>query len=131
MKGSSSWLTALPLQQENYVLNKREFFDAIAIRYRWHLKKLPRNCTCGKPFSLDHAVSCIKGGFVHRRHDEIRDIFAKLLEEVSNEVSIEPPLQPLTGEQLPSAANKSEEARLDIATRGFWQKYYFIIINFI
>ena len=85
MKGSSSWLTALPLQQENYVLNKREFYDSIAIRYRWHLKTLPSNCTCGKPFSLDHAVSCIKGDFVHRRHNEIHDIFAKLLEEVSNE----------------------------------------------
>ena len=35
MKGSSSWLTALPLKQEGYVLSKRhyEFFDALALRY--------------------------------------------------------------------------------------------------
>ena len=33
MKGSSSWLTALPLKQEGYVLSKRQFFDASALRY--------------------------------------------------------------------------------------------------
>ena len=122
LKGSSSWLTSLPLAQEGYVLNKREFFDAIAIRYRWNLKRLPSTCPCSKPFTLDHAVSCLKGGFVHRRHNEIRDIIAKLLRDVSPEVQTEPILQPLTGEELKQSANKSDEARLDIATRGYWQR---------
>ena len=31
MKGASAWLNALPLKQEGYCLNKREFFDAVAI----------------------------------------------------------------------------------------------------
>ena len=34
---------------------------------------------------------------------------------------VEPPLQPLTGESLHRSANKQDEARLDIAARGFWQ----------
>ena len=34
----------------------------------------------------------------------------------------ERPLQPLTGEVLPPSANKEDEARLDIAARGFWQE---------
>ena len=34
MKGASSWLNALPLEAEDYSLNKREFFDAIRLRYK-------------------------------------------------------------------------------------------------
>ena len=33
MKGSSNWLNSLPLKSEGYNLNKREFFDALSIRY--------------------------------------------------------------------------------------------------
>ena len=122
-KGSSPWLTSLPLADEKFVLNKREFYDAISIRYHWNLKRLPDYCACGKRFEVNHAISCLKGGFVHRRHDDLRNVIAKLLDEVSVEVSIEPPLVPLTGEVLHANANKSDEARLDIATRGFWQNY--------
>ena len=34
----------------------------------------------------------------------------------------EPALFPLTGEDLPRSANSSDEARVDIAARGFWQR---------
>ena len=30
---ASSWLTTLPLREENFILNKQEFFDAIFMRY--------------------------------------------------------------------------------------------------
>ena len=43
-KGSSAWLTALPLADEGYVLTKREFYDAIYLRYRWQLKRIPSYC---------------------------------------------------------------------------------------
>jgi hypothetical protein len=46
LKGSSIWLTALPLADEGYVINKREFFDAIYLHYRWELKGLPTHCAC-------------------------------------------------------------------------------------
>ena len=64
-KGSSSWLTALPLADEGCVLTKREFYDAIYLRCRWQLKRLPSYCACGKSFTVDHALSCLKGGFFH------------------------------------------------------------------
>ena len=76
----------------------------------------------GKKLTLDHAVSCLKRGFVHQRQDEIRNLIAKTL-DLYKEVAIEPPLAPLTGEVLGKSANVSDEARLDIAARGFWQKY--------
>ena len=122
MKGSSSWLTALPLKDENYILNKREFFDALAIRYRWQLKRIPSVCACGKRFNLDHAMSCLKGGFIHQRHDIIRDTLAKFFSEVCTDVEIEPALLPLTGEILPKSTKSADDARLDIAARSFWQR---------
>ena len=122
MKGASSWLTSLPLREEGFVLNKREFFDAVAMRYRWDMKRLPLNCSCGKQFSMDHAIQCPLGGYVIRRHDQIRDLFASLLNDVANEVRIEPSLQPLSGEILNNGANCENDARLDVAARGFWQR---------
>ena len=45
---------------------------------------------------------------------------ASFLTEVCPNVSTEPRLQPLTGEQLNTAANTEEAARLDVKARGFW-----------
>ena len=122
MKGSSSWLAALPIKKEGYVLSKRQFFDALALRHRWRMKRLQSNCACGKQFTVYHAISCLKGGFIHRHHDELRDIMANLLDEVAYDVRVEPPLTPLTGEGLPSGSNIADDARLDIAPRGFWER---------
>ena len=122
LKGASAWLNALPLKDEGYDLNKREFFDAVQLRYRWNLKRLPLNCACKRSkFDQDHAMQCATGGFIKKRHDRIRDMLAKLLDDVAYDVRVEPPLQALTGEELPKSANSKEEARLDIAARGFWQ----------
>ena len=71
---------------------------------------------------MDHAMSCMTGGYIHRRHDRLRDLFAQLIDDVAHEVRIEPPLQPLSGEILPNGANTEDEARLDVAARGFWQE---------
>ena len=122
MKGASAWLNALPLKDEGYTLNKREFFDALALRYRWDLKRLPTNSVCGKKFEIDHAMNCLTGGFIHKRHDGVRDVIAKVLNEVAYDVETEPALQPLTGENLPQSTNTDDQARLDIAARGFWQR---------
>ena len=66
IKDALSWLTTLPLKSENFNLNKREFYDAFSLWHRWKLKYLPSTCPCGKRFDVDHAVSCMKGGFVRR-----------------------------------------------------------------
>ena len=61
-KGTSSWLTILPLKLENYNLNKREFYDSISLRYCWTPKYLPSVWPGGKRFDVDYAMSCMKGG---------------------------------------------------------------------
>ena len=115
-KGSSTWLTALPLVEHGFALHKRAFHDALALRYGWTPSEMPSTCTCGSKFTVEHALSCAKGGFPSIRHNEIRDLTAALLTEVCNDVSIEPGLQPVPSDTLTGAtANHQDGARLDIA----------------
>ena len=66
-------------------------------------------------------MTCHNGGLPTIRHNAIRDITANLLSEVCHDVEKEPALQPLTGETIiPQSANRKDDARVDIRTRGFW-----------
>ena len=105
-KGASSWLTALPVSEFGFNLHKCAFRDALCLRYGWLPSSTPTNCKCGKTFSVEHVLSCPKGGFPSLRHNEIRDITANLLSEVCNNVCIEPHLQPISGEHLPGTSQK-------------------------
>ena len=64
----------------------------------------------------------MKGGFVVHRHKELRDLEAELLNLECRDVDTEPVLQDITGEVLGRGANTSQEARVDIHTRGFWER---------
>ena len=129
-KGASAWLTVLPLTDHGFALHKSAFHDALALRYGWIPSKLPSKCDCGNSFSVEHALSCARGGFPTIRHNEIRDLTANLLTEVCNDVCIEPDLQAVTTEHLTGAtANSQDGARLDISANGVWggrfEKTYF------
>ena len=119
--GASNWLTALPLREAGFSLNKQEFRDALAIRYNISIKGLPETCACGSEFTCDHAMICKKGGFISLRHNNLRDITYELLSEVCKGVENEPVLQPLTGETLKYQTAKTENnARMDVSALGFW-----------
>ena len=97
------------------------FRDAIALRYGWSPLNTPSHCACGSSFSVQHALSCPKGGFPTLRHNEVRDLTAKLMTEVCHDVCVEPHLQPLSGESLnANSAISTDGARLDVAANGFW-----------
>ena len=66
-KGASSWLTAVPLVDQGLVLNKQEFRDSLRLRYNMPLSDLPSKCVCGEKYTVCHAMSCKKGGFVAQR----------------------------------------------------------------
>ena len=74
-RGSSSWLTVLPLEDEGNSLSKQEFRDALAIRYNLPVSNLPRTCVCGTILDIDHAMTCKRGGYISHRHDRIRDLY--------------------------------------------------------
>ena len=116
-------MSCLPLKEEGYNLNKQEFKDSVKLRYGWQLDGLPQTCPCGNTFSVSHATSCKLGGFIHMRHNDVRDITAQFLDEICNDVRVEPPLIPVTREKLRyGTSNRSEEARLDVSARGFWNR---------
>ena len=121
-KGASSWLTVIPIKDQGYDLNKREFKDAIKMRYNWEISDLPKTCVCGDIFDVDHAVICKRGGFVIQRHNELHDLETELLNTVCNDVQVEPVLQQITGETLNRGANRALDARLDIRARGFRER---------
>ena len=122
-KGASNWLSALPLREAGFSLNKQEFRDAIALRYCIPILGMPETCVCGKAFTCNHAMICKKGGFITLRHNELRDITQEMLTEVCKNVESEPLLQPLSGEKLKYQTSITENnARLDLSALGFWTK---------
>ena len=104
-KGSSNWLTVIPLKELDYNLNKKEFRDAIKLRYDWEITDTPG------------------------AHNEVRDLEAEMLRMVCNDVEVEPVLQEVTGETLNHGANKAPDARLDIHARGFWERQRSVIFD--
>ena len=62
VKCSSNWLTALPIEEQGFHLNKQEFRDALCLRYGWQLPNVPDHCVCGSSFNVDHAMICRHGG---------------------------------------------------------------------
>ena len=103
-------------------MNRDEFWDALCLRYGWHLKGgMAQICECGAARDIDHALICKLGGFVIMRHNAVRDVEADFLRNVSEDVSVEPGLIQLTGnEKRSSGSNLEDNARLDISCRGFW-----------
>ena len=121
-KGASSWLTVIPVKDVDFTLNKKEFKDAIHLRYDWQISDTPSTCACGDVFDVDHAMICRRGGFIIQRHNELRDLEAEMLKMVCNDVQIEPVLQEINGEVLTPGTNRAADARLDIHVRGFWER---------
>ena len=122
-KGASSWLTAVPLVDQGLVLNKQEFRDSLRLRYNFPLSDLPSKFVCGEKYTVCHALSCKKGGFVAQRHDGFRNLLTSFLGKVCTNVEVEPQLQPLDNElfNLRNAVT-SLEARLDMKAGGFWSR---------
>ena len=81
-KGTSSWLSALPLKEQGLDLGKAEFRDALYLRYNIPLAMIQTACPCGQRFNVEHAMTCKRGGFVLMRHNNIRDTCAVLLRSV-------------------------------------------------
>ena len=121
-KGTSNWLTVIPIKDLNFNLNKREFRDAIKLRYDWEITDKPKVCVRGDQFNVDHAMVYRRGGVTIQRHNELGDLEAEMLSMVCNDVEIKPVLQEITGETLNRGANRAPDARLDISARGFWER---------
>ena len=65
------------------------------------------------------AMICMRGGYIIKWHNEIRDLETEILQAVCTDVEMEPVFQDVTGEVLPRGTNKAPDARLDIRARAW------------
>ena len=120
-KGTSSWLSVIPVAQHGFGLHKTDFTDALCLHYGWSRPHLPSHCVCGKTSTISDALSCPHGAFPIIRHNNVRNLTAKLMSEVCHDVQVEPQIQPLSGELLHHKTAKHEnDARVNIRAAGFW-----------
>ena len=73
-KGASNWVTAMPSEEHGTILHKGDFIDAIYMRYGWPILSLPLQCACGAPFSVQHSLDCLLGGFRTLQHNGERSL---------------------------------------------------------
>ena len=114
-------ITIIIIVDQGLVLNKQKFRDSLRLRYNMPPSDLPSKCVCGEKYTVCHALSCKKGGFVAQRHDGVRNLLTSLIGKVCTNVEVEPQLQPLDNERFNlRSAVTSPEARLDFKEGGFW-----------
>jgi len=82
-------------------IHKSAFQDALPLRYCWPPLCTPALCACGSSFSVEHVLSCPKGGLPSLRHNEIRDLTATLPTEIYHQVCVVPELQPVDKRSSP------------------------------
>eukprot|EP00804_Cyclotella_cryptica_P025021 CCRYP_015947-RE/>CCRYP_015947-RE protein AED:0.35 eAED:0.35 QI:0/-1/0/1/-1/0/1/0/165 len=93
MKETGAWLAVIPDRFSGTALSLQEWHDNLSLRYGKTPKGLPRKCDgCGAGFTVEHGLSCKKGGLVSIRHDDVRDEWAHLcgLALTSSRVTTEP-----------------------------------------
>ena len=67
---NGAWLSDVPHRLNGTKLSQEEFLDNLCLRYGLIPQAIPANCDgCGKNFSIEHALSCPKGGLVLARHN--------------------------------------------------------------
>ena len=119
-RGSSNWLTALPLKKYGFSLKKGQFSDSLLLRYGKDLPRLPESCACGVKMTINHALNCPRGGYIIITHNSVRDFLANQLSKICKDVDVEPTLQQLEGETFTRRGTLTgEHARPDIRARGF------------
>ena len=112
-------MTVLPLSEHDFNLNKKQFWNAIQLRYGWTIPHLPSLCVCGSKFDLQHCMSCKNGGFITLRHNSIRNANCRF-KEICTDVKIEAPLVDLSGEKFQcKIAQTGNEVRTDIVASRY------------
>lgn len=72
----------------NLDLSKGEFRGALRLRCDLPIPDSPSVCVCGCSVTVDQAMICQRGGPIIRRHNEIRDLEAELLDMICYDVAI-------------------------------------------
>ena len=126
-KETGGWLSILPNSLNGTTLERDEFRDSLRIRYGLAPLNLPMHCDgCGDPFTVQHAMTCKKGGLVMRRHEAVaaewHDLCARAT--TSTSVSDEPLIYTGQSRLLEAGVGGEilDELRGDVGVHGFWRR---------
>ena len=76
-------------------------------------------------FNVARALHCPKFGYTNTRHNDIRDSFANLLNEVCNDVAVEPCLQTLQGQAFANRTTTTDDdARPNIKVNSLFESRF-------
>jgi hypothetical protein len=135
---NGAWLTVIPTTSNGTILGRDEWRDSVRLRYNEAPQGMQSHCDgCNSAMTVEHAMSCKKGGLVTARHNILRDQWHNLLaiattpsectrepriymrerrpRQVPNQETPNPPALP------PQTPNTTEE-RGDISCYSFWAK---------
>ncbi len=72
MGKTGKWLSVIPNRFDGTELSREEFQDNLTICYGLRPRGLPECCDgCNEPSTVEHGISCKKGGFVGQWHDNV------------------------------------------------------------
>jgi hypothetical protein len=94
---TGAWLTTLPNLLNGSDLSADEFRDGIRLRLGLHPTTLPPRCDgCNERFTVEHAMSCRKGGLIIQRHNGLVTTWGLLCGQAltPSTVSNKPLIQP-------------------------------------
>ena len=116
----------MPSRLNGTELSPTEFRDGLRLRYGLTPQNLPDQCDgCHERFTVDHAMSCRRGGLIIQRHDDIKMEFQQLCAYAfkPSVVSNEPIIPQARTQQMVNGQLRMvdpPEKRGDIAVHGFW-----------
>ena len=133
---NGAWLTVVPTEKNGTVLLPTEWRDSVKLRYNFSPQGMQTHCDgCNSAMTVEHALSCKKGGLVHARHDELRNALHNMCCEAtsSSRCSREPkihmrahhgrqraPRGTSTPTAIPPQTPNTTEERGDVGCFGFW-----------
>jgi hypothetical protein len=127
-KLTGAWLTVMPDKLNGTVLSAEEFRDSLRLRFGLTPSSLPSQCDgCGQRFTVEHAMTCRKGGMIISRHNDVCAEWGHLCAQAlsPSAVSDEPLINSGRDYQAEADATGTEvgpELRGDIAAHGFWRR---------
>jgi hypothetical protein len=126
-KDAGAWLTAMPDALNGTALSADEFRDNLRIRLGLEPTSLPHCCEgCGQRFSVEHAMSCKKGGLVMLRHNDVAAEWHHLCAQALTPAAVtDEPLIHTSRDVRQAGANGTApqpELRGDVSAHGFWRR---------
>ena len=125
---TGAWLTAMPDRLNGTELAADEFRDSLRIRFGLLPLSLPKQCDgCHEKFSVEHAMSCKKGGLILLRHNDLANEWHELCAHAlsPSAVSDEPLIhngQGINNKERGQTSEPEMELRGDVAAHGFWKR---------